>query len=123
MSCLTFLGCTDTFAKLNDIMGELEGSYRLQNDVDAAYGKLCEIVKGEMLEKLNYKTIKISNGSSNKRRRVGKPWWNEDLSLLWNEVCLKESLWIKCKARYLKQIYKVDFLKKCKEFDRQVQRA
>ena len=68
-----FLGGTDTFAKLNDIMGELEGSYRLQTDVDAAYGKLCEIVKGEMLEKLNYKTIKIFNGLSNKRRRVGKP--------------------------------------------------
>ena len=46
-----------------------------------------------------------------------------NLSLLWNEDCLKESLWIKCKARYLKQIYKVDFVKKRKEFDRQVQRA
>ena len=43
--------------------------------------------------------------------------------MLWNEVCLKESLWIKCKERQLKQVYKVNFIQKRKEFDRHVQRA
>ena len=35
----------------------------------------------------------------------------------------KESLWIKCKERQLKQVYKVNFIQKRKEFDRHVQRA
>ena len=55
---------------------------------------------------------------SNKRRRIGKPWWNEDLSVVWNEVCLKGSLWVKCKEPNLKQTYKVGYVQKGKEFDR-----
>ena len=60
---------------------------------------------------------------SNKRRRVGKPWWNENLPVAWNKVCLKESLWVKCKEPNLKQIYKVGYVQTREEFDRQVQKA
>ena len=55
----------------------------------------------------------------------GKPWWNEDLSVVWNKVCLKEKLWIKCKEPRQKQnnILKLDYKQKRKQFDRHVQRA
>ena len=66
-----FLLRTDTLTKINAVVGELEGSYKLQNDIDFAYGKLCNIINGEMFEKLNHRKINISDGSSNKRRRVG----------------------------------------------------
>ena len=68
-----FLLGNDTLTKINAVVRELERSYRLQNDIDFAYGKLCNIIKGEMFEKLDHRKIKISNGSSNKRQRVGKP--------------------------------------------------
>ena len=44
-------------------------------------------------------------------------------SVLWKEVCLKESLWIKCKERQLKQVYKVNSIQTRKEFDKHVQRS
>ena len=43
--------------------------------------------------------------------------------MLWNEVCLKESLWIKCKERQLKQVYKVNSIQTRKEFDKHVQQS
>ena len=62
-----FLLGNDTLTEINAVVGEFEGSYRVQNDIDFAYGKLCNIIKGELFEKLNHMKIKISNGSSNKR--------------------------------------------------------
>ena len=78
-------------------MGELGGSFRAQADVDSAYKNLCSVIKDEMSEKLAHRKTKIYEGLVNKGRRVGKPWWNDDLSVVWNEVCLKEKLWVKCK--------------------------
>ena len=62
-----FLFGNDTLTKINAVVGEFEGSYRVQNDTDFAYGKFCNIIKGELFEILNHMKIKISNGSSNKR--------------------------------------------------------
>ena len=81
------------------------------------------VIKSEMFEKLTQRKIKICNGVSNKHRRVVKPWWNENLSVGWNEVCLKESLWVKCKEPNLKQVYKVGNVQKRNEIDRQVRKA
>ena len=54
---------------------------------------------------------------------IGKPWWNETLSMVWNEVCYKEKLWVKCKEARQKLFFKVAFVQKRKEFDRLVQKA
>ncbi|CAC5363348.1 KRAB [Mytilus coruscus] len=47
--------------------------------------------------------------SSNKRKKsLRKPYWSEELTSLWNKVCIKEKQWLKCKnctnlGRKLKQ--------------------
>ena len=103
-------------------MGELEGQIQTQNDIDKIYDDFCTIVKNEMSSKLPKKEYVIRDGACNKRRRIRKPWWNEDLQCLWNEMCRAEKIWLRCKGRQksnLKHLY----VQKRKIFDQQVQRC
>ena len=115
--------CTESIAQIIQIIGELEGSFIAQTDVDSAlktcvglYMLIC--LKSYRIERLKYMKVCQIKG-----RRVGKPWWNENLSLVWNEVCLKKRLWVKCKDPRQKRILKLDYVQKRKEFDRHVQKA
>lgn len=118
-----FLSDMSTVESLNLVVSALEGSLRNQMDIDSAYSDLCNIIKSEMQSKLGSKRIIIASGTSNKRRRIGKPWWSESLSLQWNKVCRAEKDWLKCSAKPLKASLKSVYVSTRKEFDRQVQRA
>ena len=61
----------------------------MQNRTDAVehYTHFVNLVRNEMYYKVNHKNIKIKNGDSNKKRRTKKPWWSEDLTVIWNELC------------------------------------
>ena len=85
-----FLQEEEIVSNLHNTVFNLEASFRTQQDIDNSYNTLCTYIKKEMSEKLEKCNIKISNASSNKRRKIGKPWWNTNLTLLWNEVCLAE---------------------------------
>ena len=39
--------------------------------------------------------VKVDFGVSNKRRKVYKPWWNNKLSVFWNEMCASEREWLR----------------------------
>ena len=47
---------------------------------------------------LKPRTVLIGS-TNNEKRRTKKPWWNEELSQLWNDLCTSEKLWLKCKNR------------------------
>lgn len=49
------------------------------------YEKFCIGVKLQMDTHL-YHSVTL-NGRSNKKRRTKKPWWTEELSALWNDLC------------------------------------
>jgi hypothetical protein len=70
-------------------------------------------------------TVKIVliDGLSNKHRRCKKPWWNDDLTSLWNEVCSAEKIWIKCQNSHLKKELRHKYVQKRKIFDRNVKKA
>ena len=76
-----------------------------------------------MHRKLPRRKLIISNGVSNKRRRVGKPWWSDDLSALWNAVCKSEGLWLQCKNPHDRTALKLEYIRCRKNFDHAVQRA
>ncbi len=64
------------------------------------------------------------SSSNNKKRRAGKPWWNDELSRLWNNVCMAEKDYVKSSRRRpgeastrLKHV----FVNMRKTFDKQVQ--
>ena len=63
----------------------------------------------------------IKLGQSNKRRRILKPWWNDELQMMWNDMCDAERAWLKCKNRQKHQL-KHTFVQKRKTFDQHVQR-
>ena len=54
---------------------------------------------------------------------MGKPWWNDELTDLWNKVCSDERKWIDCKNMSEKSKLKSEYVSSRKAFDRQVQRA
>ena len=93
-----------------------------QTDIDNAYISQCYIIKAEKRERLESKRILINLSSiSNKRRRIGKPWWRETLSEQLNRVRKAEKEWLKCKLQVEDLFLSLFSIRK--EFDRLVQRA
>ena len=58
--------------------------------MDITYSEFSDIVKREMTEKLNPKEVIVKNGQANKRRKMRKQWWSNELSEIWNILCKKE---------------------------------
>lgn len=38
----------------------------------------------------------ILSSCCTKKRKAGKPWWNDDLSVKWNDVCISETIYLQC---------------------------
>ncbi|CAG2257828.1 unnamed protein product [Mytilus edulis] len=111
-----------TIAEIDNAIRFLENSIADQSNIDNMYENFVKIVKTEMCNKLPAKNIVLSNGFNiNKRRRCKKEWWNEELTLLWNEVCKAEKVWIKCKIKRNKRELRHIFVNKRRIFDKAVQ--
>ncbi|VDH96507.1 Hypothetical predicted protein [Mytilus galloprovincialis] len=111
-----------TIAEIDNAIRFLENSIADQSSIDNMYENFVKIVKTEMCNKLPAKNIVLSNGFNiNKRRRCKKEWWNEELTLLWNEVCKAEKVWIKCKIKRNKRELRHIFVNKRRIFDKAVQ--
>ena len=61
-----------------------------QENVNKIYNEFSNLLKTEMKQKLRHKQIHIKVGQDNKKRLINKPWWNELLTTMWNEVCFAE---------------------------------
>ena len=72
-------------------------------------------------DRIPFKTISFGY-SSNKRRRPGKPWWNDELTKLWSDVCTANRSWVSCKQFGLKKHLRSDYIRIRKVFDRNVQK-
>ena len=80
------------------------------------------IVKTEMQDKLEHRKIKISVATDNKHRRSRKPWWNEELTVLWDNLCEAEKIMLKCKSRNRSHPRSI-YTQLRKHFNRECQRA
>ncbi|CAG2255684.1 unnamed protein product [Mytilus edulis] len=76
-----------------------------------------------MLEKMDYKVIKVSLGLNNKNVGWKKPWWSDHLTILWNDVCAIEKEMLKSKSDTRKRQCRQEFICKRKLFDRETQRS
>jgi hypothetical protein len=65
----------------------LELSVINQLELDNKYNDLVTIIHDEMNSKLAQRKVVHKDGLNNKRRKMKKPWWNDNLTALWNEVC------------------------------------
>ena len=114
-----FMGDNEFIQSLESLVHELESNQQEQQCLDNIYDSFCIGVKSQMDTHLYHKRV-ILNGRSNKKRRTKKPWWTEELSALWNDVCTSEKQWLKSDIS-TKSNLKHIFVNKRKLFDRAVQ--
>ena len=108
-------------SSVNTAIADLEGSLHTQADIDVAFNGWCNLVKGEMYAKLPCKPV--ISGVKNKKRRPGKPWWSQNLTDLWNNVCKTEKEWLKCIDKSMKKSFKIVYCSVRRSFDREVQKS
>ncbi len=75
-----------------------------------------------MERKLHKKMVHINTGLSNRRHRVKKSWWSDNLNKLWNELCVAEKCWHKSPL-YKKTRLKALIREAQSVFDKNVQSA
>ncbi|CAC5396569.1 unnamed protein product [Mytilus coruscus] len=75
----------EVVSKLNQLILDLEHSEN--NQLEIKYDELVNVIQDEMNSKLDKQKVYCADGISNKRRKMKKPWWNDNLTVLWNEVC------------------------------------
>ena len=80
---------------LIELTSKIEGSRETQNEVDERYREFCTVVNNE----LNTRVPSFSGSPSGcKGYKTSKPYWNETLSDLWNELRIAEQKFLKCKG-------------------------
>ncbi|CAC5401445.1 unnamed protein product [Mytilus coruscus] len=62
------------------------------------------------------------DNTNNQKRRIKKPWWNDELTNKWNNVCTAERDYVTCKQGSLKQQLRKHFVDKRKDFDKLTQK-
>ena len=112
----------DKREELTNFIETLENSTRNQSDADENYNLFVNLIKKEMYQKVDFKTIKIKTGTNNKKRRLKKPWWSVELTNIWNELCTKEKAMLKSDVQS-KRAKRDEFLRYRKFFNKEVQKA
>ena len=113
----------DCLLRLNETILCLENSNKTQNDVNTMYSSFVNNFKLEMNERLNLRRICLSDSvSSNKKQRIKKPWWTDDLSEQWNNICVAEKQ-LRGSSDWRKPELKAIYMSARKHFDKTVQRT
>ena len=78
-----------------------------------------------MKQILKSKVIVISNSvNMNKKKRIKKPWWNDNLTYLVNDMCYAEQIWKTGKIRRCScQNLKSNLISKRRILDRETQKV
>ena len=79
-----------------------------QSEIDEIYANICDVYYKEMKTWLRSKNVNPS--AKHRWRHSSKPFWDENLNDLWNQLCQAESTYLAEKGiarrRQLKQIFK-----------------
>ncbi|CAG2252849.1 unnamed protein product [Mytilus edulis] len=119
-----FMNTDYIYLEINSFIEKFDMIKQEQSCVNDIFSSFCKTVEGEMNDKLTCKTVCIGGSSlTNKKHRIKKPWWNDDLNKLWVDMCKAEKTWNKfnncSRASELKSVY----VQKRKYFDREVQKC
>ncbi len=93
-----------------------------QEELNTMYGEFCDIVKKDMDDKLSHKEIIINKILSDKRRKIKKDYWNEELVDIYKAFCTADREWL-CAHGGSKRRLKATSSVSMKTLDRAVQRA
>ena len=86
-----------------EIINNLQSINNTQHALDIAYDNLCKCIFKEMDMYLEFRNC---SRQCKKRFKNNKPFWNEELTVLWKAMKDKEKCYRKCQKYKLKQILK-----------------
>ena len=99
-----------------DIISRLEHMNEVQSDLDCIYDDLCKSIFKELDSHFDYKVV---GTKSKKKLRLYKPYWNEELSVLWKEMSQAERVFSRCKgSKQEKHQMRMSFKDKQHAFDK-----
>ncbi len=78
--------------ELINLINNIEQNRETQEEIDHCYDKLTNIIIQEMYDRIPVKQSKRMG----KRLKVKKPYWNDELQVLWNKMQETESNYRKC---------------------------
>ena len=86
-----FLQNEESRQNLVSLIDSILSCRNTQNEIDQVYDTFCKFYHEEMNEHVGYSDLKI--GKKHKFKSKPKPWWNEELNVLWkNLVKLEKEL-------------------------------
>ncbi len=89
-----------------------------QENIDMLYENLCSAITTEMENEVPFKEFNVSD-NTRKKFKSNKPFWNDELKILWSEMHEKEKIFCRCKKNNReKKKFKNDFIYARKVFDK-----
>ena len=114
---LTSDNVTEEFIRLEE---ETEQTGNTQNDIDTLYQHICDLYHREM--KKSFKRKQILSSKRKKLSKCCKPFWNDNLQCLWNEVRNCENAFVAANSDDGKNLRQL-FRRAQQDFDRAYRKA
>ncbi len=108
--------------QIYDAIENIQNGEATKKDISEAYKDFCNIVIGEMNEKVEFKNVHMRNDLNKRRKHVKKPYWNDNLNGVHKEFWDLDRRWIKARGSYRRYIQRARAAKR-KQLDREIQQA
>ncbi|VDI60355.1 Hypothetical predicted protein [Mytilus galloprovincialis] len=117
---LDFMASDIRRSALFEVIETIERCRETQDNVDKIYDNLCTVILTEMNEKIP----KTGYDRANKRLKNRKPYWNDNLTNLWNDMRHKENEFIQCNGnRSVKSAIRREYSQARDVFDKNLRRT
>ena len=116
-----WMACEDTVRKLNELVSKLEVAIDNQHEIDVYYNEFTSVIHNEM--KSNFQCRGTPNDIKEKGFRSKKPWWNDQLTSMWQNVRAAERCWLRSNGGFEKRNLCAKYCALRKQFDKSVQQA
>ncbi|CAG2232594.1 unnamed protein product [Mytilus edulis] len=111
-----FLNDDTVRVKIEQVIQNIENNLTVKQDVDAAYGCFVELISDEVKSKIGEKSEGDNQYRKSKGKSRYKPYWNDNLKLLWDKTCEHEKVWKVCGTK--KKRVREQFLTSRNAFDK-----
>ena len=97
-------------------MQRIEDSSSTQSDINSAYDEFVSLVTKSL--DVFCTTNSKSHNATKRHKRTGKPYWNQELQLQWNEVCQLERQWRRANNQGQKRKLRRQYCNQRTQFDK-----
>ncbi len=108
--------------QIHDAIERIQNQEVTKQDISEAYKDFCNIVIGEMNEKVEFKNLHIRHDLNKRRKHVKKPYLNDNLTGVYKELRELDRRWSKAGGSHRLYIQRARTAKH-KSLDREIQQA